>query len=603
MADHFFREDLADEKTSGPGAAPVILYAASMETVAPCARARLDQVNLIGCDERFWRLGNDGPATLPTRDEIVLNQPAAQLLGVKTGDEVKLWLSKLGGVPAESAFGRKKVSTDNRVLKVVGIIPARGLGRFGLRPNQRAPRNAYVALSALQSVLQEPGKINAIFRPTPPKNLAWHPALADYGVEVRQPRLGYIDITTDRMIFPPEVEKSLLTQLGELDVQPTLTYLANSIVDGKADIPYSTITAIDFQKTPPLGPFLSGNGTALPPLGENEIALNSWAAERLKAHVGDSIRIAYFEPESQFGQLHERTAELHLTAIVKLEGAAADKDLTPTVRGLTDKNTIEDWDLPFEIDTKRIKPIDDQYWRKYGATPKAFVSLATGRKLWASRFGRTTSLRIRPAAGITATTLARKLDLDPAAENFVFRPIKAEALRAAAGSTPFGVYFLYFSFFVIIAAVLLVVLLFRLGIEQRAKQIGLLLAVGFRPGQVTRLLAGEGLLVALAGSLAGAMAGVGYAALMLLGLRTWWLPAIGTPFLSLYISWQSPTDRTGKRPGVGPGGNLAFGPPPEPRGPAAAVGWRGDAGIDQCQVRSTQSIECAVNTQFSVYSA
>ena len=64
--------------------------------------------------------------------------------------------------------------------------------------------------------------------------------------------------------------------------------------------------------------------------------------------------------------------------------------------------------------------------------------------------------------------------------------------------------------------------------------------MGFRPGQVTRLLAGEGLLVALVGSLVGAMAGVGYAALMLLGLRTWWLPAIGTPFLTLHVSWQSP---------------------------------------------------------------
>ena len=230
----------------------------------------------------------------------------------------------------------------------------------------------------------------------------------------------------------------LLKQLGGLDVQPTLTYLANTIADGKADIPYSTITAIDFQKTPPLGPFLSTDGAPLPPLGDNEIALNTWAANRLKAHVGDTIRITYFEPETQFGQLHERTAELRLTAIVKLEGAAADKDLTPTVRGLTDKKTIADWDLPFEIDTKRIKPIDDQYWRKYGATPKAFVSLATGRMLWASRFGQTTSLRIRPTAGITAESLARQLDLDPAAENFVFRPIKAERCGPRPARLPSG---------------------------------------------------------------------------------------------------------------------------------------------------------------------
>ena len=61
-------------------------------------------------------------------------------------------------------------------------------------------------------------------------------------------------------------------------------------------------------------------------------------------------------------------------------------------------------------------------------------------------------------------------------------------MNAAGGTTPFGVYFLSFSFFVIAAAVMLVVLLFRLGIEQRAKQLGLLLALGFRPRQAARLL-------------------------------------------------------------------------------------------------------------------
>ena len=145
-----------------------------------------------------------------------------------------------------------------------------------------------------------------------------------------------------------------------------------------------------------------------------------------------------------------------------------------------------------------------------------------------------------PTAETTAQTLAERLDLDPEEQEFVFRPIKAQALKAAAGTTPFGVLFLAFSFFVIAAAVMLVVLLFRLGIEQRAKHVGLLLALGFRPRQITRLLAGEGLLVAIAGSLIGTLAGVGYAALMLFGLRTWWLPAIGTPFLTLHVSWQSP---------------------------------------------------------------
>jgi hypothetical protein len=114
------------------------------------------------------------------------------------------------------------------------------------------------------------------------------------------------------------------------------------------------------------------------------------------------------------------------------------------------------------------------------------------------------------------------------------------ALQAAGGTTPFGLYFLYFSFFVIAAAVMLVLLLFRLGIQQRARQLGLLMALGFQRRQVMRLLTAEGLIVAGLGSLTGVFGGVGYAALMLLGLRTWWLPAIGTPFLTLHVEPASP---------------------------------------------------------------
>ncbi|MEI8372490.1 MAG: FtsX-like permease family protein [Planctomycetota bacterium] len=556
IADHFFREELAGDKASGSSEVPVILYSASVETVHPAPPARVDQVNLIGCDERFWQLGNgDGPAPL-ARDEIVLNEPLARLLAVKEGDSVMLGLPKTGGIPAESAFGRKRVSIDTMRLKVARVIPAEGLGRFGLRPNQRVPRNAYCSLAALQTQLQEPGRANAILRPSAPYDFPWHPQLADYGIHVEQSSQGYIHVTTEHMIFPPTIERALLkqllgqdsslsnsTQAGCLchdDIQPALTYLANTIACGKLEIPYSTITAIDFQDKPPFGPFLSADSLPLSKLGDGQIVLNRWAAQRLKAQVGDSIRVTFFEPESTLGLLRERTVELQLAAIVKLEGAAADRSLTPTVRGLTDKNTIEEWDLPFEIKRERIKSDDDRYWTKHAATPKAFVSLATGRRLWASRFGQTTALRIRPTAEITAQTLAQRLDLDPVEQEFVFRPIKAQALKAAAGTTPFGVLFLGFSFFVIAAAVMLVVLLFRLGIEQRAKHIGLLLAFGFRPRQITRLLAGEGLLVAITGSLIGMLAGVGYAALMLLGLRTWWLPAIGTPFLTLHVAWQSP---------------------------------------------------------------
>ena len=90
----------------------------------------------------------------------------------------------------------------------------------------------------------------------------------------------------------------------------------------------------------------------------------------------------------------------------------------------------------------------------------------------------------------------------------MFQPVKRRGLDAAGGSTPFDVLFLMFSFFIIGSALMLVLLLFRLGIDQRAAEIGILLAqdpklllvdepvAGMTPAEVERT--GE-LLVSLAG--------------------------------------------------------------------------------------------------------
>jgi hypothetical protein len=112
-------------------------------------------------------------------------------------------------------------------------------------------------------------------------------------------------------------------------------------------------------------------------------------------------------------------------------------------------------------------------------------------------------------------------------------------LEAAAGTTPFDALFIGFSLFIMVSALVLVALLFRLGVEQRSEEIGIQRAVGLSRRQVAGALAVEGFTVAALGSALGLAAGVGYAWLMLVGLKTWWLGAISTPFLELYISPRS----------------------------------------------------------------
>jgi hypothetical protein len=270
-------------------------------------------------------------------------------------------------------------------------------------------------------------------------------------------------------------------------------------------------------------------------LGEDQIVLNSWAADDLGAAPGDTIRLSWFEPESIDGRVRERSKEFRLAAVAALTGAADDPALTPEVPGVTDQKSIANWDPPFPFDARRVRPKDEKYWREHRATPKAFISKAAGR-IWESRFGRVTSLRIwKPGDPAPATWNEERIILKPAEMGLAFQPVKRQGLAASAGSQDFGLLFLYFSFFLIAAAVMLVVLLFRLGIDQRARELGILLAVGFRPGQVAKLLIGEGLAVAVLASLAGTLLGIGYAAAMLFGLRTWWQGAVGTALLWLDV--------------------------------------------------------------------
>ena len=127
--------------------------------------------------------------------------------------------------------------------------------------------------------------------------------------------------------------------------------------------------------------------------------------------------------------------------------------------------------------------------------------------------------------------------LNPQALGLTISAARANALAASSGATDFGEYFTYFSFFIVVSALLLAVLFFRLGIEQRLRQIGILRATGFTMAQLRTLLVVEALVLAVAGSIIGMAGSLGYGWLMIYGLRTWWVGAVGTSRLTLHVSW------------------------------------------------------------------
>ncbi len=82
-------------------------------------------------------------------------------------------------------------------------------------------------------------------------------------------------------------------------------------------------------------------------------------------------------------------------------------------------------------------------------------------------------------------------------------------------------------------------LLERLSVEQRVTQIGMMSAMGFSKGQIRNLLMAEGVIVLLLGCSLGALGSIGAAWLMILGLKTVWVGAVGTTALSFYVDKTS----------------------------------------------------------------
>ena len=98
-----------------------------------------------------------------------------------------------------------------------------------------------------------------------------------------------------------------------------------------------------------------------------------------------------------------------------MTGPTADRELMPEFPGIAKVNNCRDWDAGFAIDTSRIRDKDQKYWDEYRGTPKAFVTLAAGQKMWSNRFGNLTAVRYRLAENSLAKIeTALRTAIDPA---------------------------------------------------------------------------------------------------------------------------------------------------------------------------------------------
>jgi ABC-type antimicrobial peptide transport system permease subunit len=540
----FFSESLVTRLAADPRLAgrysivPAILLQGGAANERETVRAGDVQIGAVGSDWVPLSLG-----------QSILNGPTAEALGVTTTDTMILLSAPTKpDQPREATLSKRSredtLSTIRTSVKAIDNSSDM-LALFNPNGGQRVPENAWVNLAELQDQIDVRGTVNTILvhdqsgsesvASAEPLNSVLRDIvrLEDYSLKLEAGKNGDVLLTS---------------RAGSLD--PPLIAAAETAAN-KAGIVLSKVT-VNLINSVSVG----SNGrkshyavaAGISSLGEkdladDEIAINQWMADQLGARLGDRLHLTYYkrQPDGNLSNVTSETAGFkdgfRIAQILPMTGLGADPSLTPEYRGLTDANSMADWNPPegIQIDKSLVTKADEAYWKKYKAAPKLFFNFRAAEKLWGSPIAEVTSLRL-PAN--RADEFRQKLhdELDPAAMGLVFQPIKAQQLAASSGSTDFSQLFIGFSFFIILAAILLVAMLFRLNVEQRARQLGLLSAVGFAPSSLRRLSLTEGMSLAAIGGLLGLPAAIAYTWLIMYGLRTWWNGAVGTTSLYLHVA-------------------------------------------------------------------
>jgi ABC-type antimicrobial peptide transport system permease subunit len=546
----FFRASLVDDlSTSSPASAAPLIVASGFVTHEASGR-RAGGVIVYGVDERFWRFNGveapSGPAISPA---------LAAELGAARDDVLLVRLQRPSEIPIESLFGKKEDIGRTLRLTLSEVLPSGRLGDFALRPQQSELRAVFAPLRRVQRDLEVADRVNTVLMTGMNDDAAVERArraltLDDLGLKVRPATGGphvIVDTTSGILSAPVEAGVREAGSKTGLEEVPVYTYLANTMRVGDRSIPYSLITAtrLDQIVAGPGGRPESGGSSPGPrlasPAPPAPILLNEWAARELNARTGEAVEIEYYRWDANEGLTTHRTA-FTVDGIVPIRGFAADRELAPEYPGITGAASLADWDPPFPIDLSRVRPADERYWDEYRTTPKAFLAYEKGRELWQTRYGAATSIRFVVPDGASAADISAKLadalrsTIRPEALGVSVQPVRRLASAASVGATDFGEYFTYFSFFIVVSALLLAVLFFRLGIEGRLKQIGIMRAAGFNIAMVRRLFLIEAVALAIAGGIAGIGGALVYGAVMMYGLRTWWVGAVGTTQLTLHVS-------------------------------------------------------------------
>jgi hypothetical protein len=209
--------------------------------------------------------------------------------------------------------------------------------------------------------------------------------------------------------------------------------------------------------------------------------------------------------------------------------------LMPEFPGITGSRSCTEWDAGIPLDMKRIRDKDEDYWNDHAGTPKAFIRYETGAALWGNQFGPATAIRLGHGAG-SREPVPYAAELIPliGTYGFVVTDLVSEGLKAATSGVDFSTLFLALSFFIILSALVLLILIADNHLRSREGEMAAYTALGFPRGKIRMLFLGEVTLPVIIGSASGTAAGILFNTIIIKALNSVWIGAVQTDTLRAF---------------------------------------------------------------------
>ena len=480
-----------------------------------------DDVNIIGVS----CAGNKRDVSAGSAS---VNRRASDILSSLKGDawsyrfelpsyfSVELPLGDAGGKGSGRSFVSKIAPAESQLITE----------DFDPSPASLLPVNILVSQTQLANAAGVDGSANILLSSLSPSQLvdALNKELtaADAGLNVISLKNEKSEIRSREIFIPESVCEAV--RKSDLNANWSLFHLADDFgsVKNTNSAPYGFVAA------------LTPDGSVLPnDLADDEIVINQWLADRLSVIAGDEIALNWRRFES-LGDLVPQKRIFKVRKIVSMDTAMQVRKRMPDFPGLQDVDSCADWNIGMPLDEDKLNDsANEEYWKRFRQTPKAFISYDAGCGCFGTVFGSAMSICLNADAQAVDGLIK---GISPENIGFAVRPLWDEGVAAAKGSTDFRGLFAGMAFILMFSALLLSGLSLSLTLDSRAVEPALFAALGLKRQVVMRVLLKEWAISLLLGALSGGVCGTVLSRILVWGLSRFWRDAFAGAAITFHFS-------------------------------------------------------------------